>query len=162
MEFHFEKAPTESWEQTIENRMQRSVVVGRAKSKTASARLYYNPADQKFCLLLHTLVGHQDERFDCELRDQHGGMALVFLRINHGGFPAAVGHAVLRGKQLVARFKAGHTLLFQVDPSAPPFERLRTQQAGGMAAPSGAPGGEADDFSETDLKRLRGEIAIHH
>lgn len=161
MEFHFEKAPAESWEQTLENRMHRSVVVGRAKSQAASASLYYNAAEQKFSLLLHSAASHRDEHLDCELREQHGGMAIVFLRINHGGFPAAVGHAVLRGKQLMARFKAGYTLLFAVDPYAPQFERLVVQRANGKAARRTPQAHDSGDFSETDLKRLRGEIAMH-
>ena len=176
MEFHFEKAPAVSWEQAIASRIARSAVVGCAKTRSVIATLFYDDADREFSLRVHVLASKQDELHSCELREQHGGMALVFMQMNLGGFPMATGHAYLKGNLLLARLRTGYEFTFQVDPHAPHFVPLVVRRRRGptlstwrpasrpafQVVPQRAMGSDdADDLSEMDLKRLRGEIAIH-
>ena len=172
IEFHFEKAPALRWEQLIESRIERSSVVACVKRGAVTATLFYDRQDHKFSLQADVPACDHGGLHDCELRRQHGGMALVFMQMNLGGLPMATGHAYLRGKLLVARLKAGYEFSFPVDPGAPHFERLLGQRARASGARNWQPAlevaaqrakrpEEADDFSEMDLKRLRGEIAIH-
>jgi hypothetical protein len=165
IEFTFAQAPEVPWKEVLQNRMERGVEVGRAEMPTtAAATLYYDAVDDRFVLELKSLTGERLELFDCEVRPQAGGMAIVFLRLIDGGAAVPTGHAYLRGKQLHARLRARFAFVFQVDRHAPHFAALagKAHTIAIQAAPHASEVHDAvEDLSEADLKRLRGDKAIH-
>jgi len=163
IEFTFAKAPEVPWNEVLQNRVERGVEVGRAEMPTtAGATLYYDAVDDRFVLELNSLTGERLELFDCEVRPQAGGMVIVFLRLIDGGAAVPTGHAYLRGKQLRARLRARFAFVFQVDRHAPHFAAMAGKpKAIAKQVPVPDARDAVEDISEADLKRLRGDKAIH-
>ena len=190
IEFSFAKAPDAPWEEVIKARIARSQEVGRAKMKSAAAAtLYYDTVDDRFTLAIRTFAFKKMDYFDCELCVREGIASLVFLQLNDGGAAVHVGHAYLKRNQVVARVKpGGYTFVFQVDGQAAHFASLQhpSSSARGQLSPPPTKSttqsllldpptlsevsppertvdsmDDADDFSEADLMRLRGDKPIH-
>jgi hypothetical protein len=161
IEFHVEKAPAVSWEDAVKHRIQRGQMVALADTPALLARLHYDAVDDRFALEAEVMALRETRLFDCELRQQHGGMALVFLHPNYGGVPVAVGNGQLKGHRLFTKVNKVGTFIFQVDPNAACFLPLRKPHTANSVQPPAALDGDAKDLSAADLQRLRSEVAIH-
>jgi hypothetical protein len=165
IEFHFEKAPEISWKDTIKTRIQRGRAVALVNTTAVNARLYYDAVDNKFALQVYVMDLKQPKLLDCELRRQRGGLEMVLMHPNYGGVMITVGNGQLNGSRLSVKLLRGASFFFQVDPCAAHFLQLGKPGRVGSAAPTAhAPNAsdeDAQDLSVADLRRLRGEVAIH-
>ena len=103
----------------LDNRVQRSEVVGAITLKKGSAALFYEPAECKFTLVEKMPDVEEANVFDCVSREQWGRMVMLFGHATNTGGYIASGHAVVDGNTVKIKLASGHYYRIDVDGTLP-------------------------------------------
>jgi hypothetical protein len=103
----------------LDNRVQRSEVVGAITLKKGSAALFYEPTEGKFTLVEKMPDVEEANVFDCVPREQWGRMVMLFGHSTNTGGYIASGHAVVDGNTVKIKLASGHYYRMDVDETLP-------------------------------------------
>jgi hypothetical protein len=103
----------------LDNRVQRSEVVGAITLKKGNAALFYEPAECKFTLVEKMPDVEEANVFDCVPREQWGRMVMLFGHATNTGGYIASGHAVVDGNTVKIKLASGHYYRIDVDGTLP-------------------------------------------
>ena len=101
----------------LDNRVQRSEVVGAITLKKGSAALFFDPAEGKFTLAEKMPDVEEANVFDCVPREQWGRMVMLFGHATDSGGYIPSGHATMDGNTLKIKLASGHYYRLDVDAS---------------------------------------------
>jgi hypothetical protein len=101
----------------LDNRVQRSEVVGAITLKKGNAALFYEATECKFTLVEKLPDVEAANVFDCVPREQWGRTVLLFGHATNTGGYIASGHATLDGNTIKIKLASGHYYRIDVDPT---------------------------------------------
>ena len=103
----------------LDNRVQRSEVVGAITLKKGNAALFFESSEGKFTLVEKMPDVEEANVFDCVPREQWGRMVMLFGHATHTGGYIASGHAVIDGNTVKIKLASGHYYRIDVDGTLP-------------------------------------------
>ena len=115
----------------LDQRVQRSAVVGAVTAETSNAAVFFDEQAQKFTLVEKPEGAEAANVFDCTQREQWGRTVMLFGHATHTGGFIPSGHATLNGKNLRIKLASGQTYNIEVDPQAPcllPYVQVRVEK----------------------------------
>jgi hypothetical protein len=99
----------------LDNRVQRSEVVGAITLPKGSAALFFEPTEGKFTLVEKMPDVEEAHVFDCVPREQWGRTVMLFGHATHTGGYIPSGHATLEGNCLKIKLASASYYRLEVD-----------------------------------------------
>jgi len=130
----------------LDQRVQRSTVVGALTADTSNAAVFFDDQTQKFTLVEKPQGADAANVFDCTQREQWGRTVMLFGHATHTGGFIPSGHATLNGKNLRIKLASGQTYNIEVDPTQPclqPYVQVREEKPPRPASARKNQGGES-------------------